>query len=178
MQWLVVYQPHPPPTNLNRIDRNSANQVPGDHFSWKWQKTGPVSNIHYGGAINLSLYYCSCLDLRGMIGGEGGGGGSCSNYHQHTMQYSFHLSTFLPFNHSRRRLSFLAYWFSLRSFYWPLIIIILIIVFITPSTKWNNSKKRLPKKLCISSCEDKVLLLKRWIFCLLNMEERHLRCYF
>ena len=54
--------------NATPIDRNLANQVGSDHFSWLWQKTGPVSNIHYGVAINLYLYYCSCRDQRRMIG--------------------------------------------------------------------------------------------------------------
>ena len=50
------------------IDRNLANQVGSDHFSWLWQKTGPVSNIHYRLAINLYLYYCACRVQRRMIG--------------------------------------------------------------------------------------------------------------
>ena len=55
------------PDPTTPIDRNLANQVGSDHFSWLWQKTGPVSNIHYGPAINLYLYYCSCRDQRRMI---------------------------------------------------------------------------------------------------------------
>ena len=110
--------------NATPIDRNLANQVGSDHFSWLWQKTGPVSNIHYGVAINLYLYYCSCRDQRRMIGspldpplhttvhspatpvqilGMEYPGCSSSSRNKHNPSPSFSLCIYLNFNRSLPR---------------------------------------------------------------------------